>query len=296
MKKLLLILNPNSGTKRANKYLTDIIVLFREYGYESIVCVTADSFDAYRYVEMHHSSCDMVVCIGGDGTFNQIVESFVKLKCDLPIGYIPAGSTNDFANSLKLNRRIMDAANDIMTGNIINIDVGKFNNRYFSYVASCGLFTKVSYATPQSVKNMYGHLAYVLEGIKDLTAVKSEHLKFVLNNNVYEDDYVFAAVCNSTSVGGFLTINPDAVDLNDGLFEILLIKMPKNIIELNSIILALNSHDYSTDMVTFVSTDSAVIYADSDTNWTLDGEYMKGSDIIEMSCINNAIKLVVPNM
>ncbi len=295
MKNLLLILNPNAGMKKANKYLTDILVLFKSYGYESTVCVTTDGNDAFKYVQKYYNDSELIVCIGGDGTFNQVVEAVIELKCNKPIGYIPAGSTNDFANSLKLSKKILEAAEDIMTGMIVNIDIGKFNDRYFSYVASCGLFTKASYATPQNVKNMYGHLAYVLEGIKDLTAIKSEHLKFEFDGKVYEDDYVFAAVCNSTSVGGVLTLKPDAVDLNDGLFEILLIKMPKNIMDLNAIIVALNTQEYNTEMITFHSVSSAKIYADKNTNWTIDGEFMRGCDIIDMQGINNAIKIVVPN-
>ncbi len=295
MKNLLLILNPNAGMKKANKYLTDILVLFKHYGYESTVCVTTDGNDAFKYVKKYQNDSDLIVCIGGDGTFNQIVEAVIELKCTKAIGYIPAGSTNDFANSLKLSKKVLEAAEDIMTGNIVNIDIGKFNDRYFSYIASCGLFTKASYSTPQNVKNMYGHLAYVLEGIKDLTSVKSHHLKFEFDGKVYEDDYVFAAVCNSTSVGGLLTLDPDSVDLNDGLFEILLIKMPKNIMDLNAIIVALNTREYNTEMITFHSASSAKIYADKNTNWTIDGEYMRGCNIIDMKGINNAVKIVVPN-
>ena len=295
MKNLLLIINPNAGMKKANKYLTDILVLFKSYGYESMVCVTTDGNDPFNFVKKYHTDSDLIVCIGGDGTFNQVVGAIIELKCSKPIGYIPAGSTNDFANSLKLSKKIMDAAKDIMTGKTINIDIGKFNDRYFSYVASCGLFTKASYATPQNVKNMYGHLAYVFEGIKDLTSIKSEHLKFEFDGKIYEDDYVFAAVCNSTSVGGVLALDPNTVDLNDGLFEILLIKMPKSIMDLNSIIVALNTQEYDTKMITFHSVSSAKIYADKNTDWTIDGEYMKGCEVINMQSINNAIKIIVPN-
>ena len=295
MKNILLIINPNAGMKKANKYLTDILVLFKKNGYETRVCVTMGANDGYEFVKQYHSECDMIVCIGGDGTFNQTVEGMIDCGCSKPLGYIPAGSTNDFANGLKLSRKVMEAAEDIMTGKVVDIDIGKFNDRYFSYIASCGLFTKVSYSTPQNVKNMYGHLAYVFEGMKDLATIKPEHLRIETEGNVFEDDYIFAAICNSTSVGGILTIKPDVVDLNDGMFELLLIKSPKNIIELNNIILALNTQDYSTDLITFHSISSAKLYADKNNAWTLDGEYMHGCDIIEMSCIKNAIKLVIPD-
>ena len=295
MKDILLIINPNSGMKKANKYLTDILVMFKEHGYETKVCITSKTGDAYQYIADNHNKCNLIVCIGGDGTLNQVVSAMLDCECDKPLGYIPAGSTNDFATGMKLSKKILHAANDIMTGKITYIDIGKFNDRYFSYVASCGLFTKVSYQTSQSDKNLYGHLAYVLEGIKDLASVKSQHLRFEFDGKVFEDDYVFAAVCNSTSVGGILTLNPDMVDLNDGLFEVFLIKMPKNIIELNSIIMSLNAKDYSSDLITFYSVSSAKIYASKDINWTIDGEFMRGADVIEMNGINNAIKMIVPN-
>lgn len=294
MKNILLIINPNAGTKKANKYLTDILVLFKENGYDTRVCVTMGKNQVMPYVKHYGDESDMIVCIGGDGTFNETVEAVISTGCDKPIGYIPAGSTNDFANGLNLSKRIMDAARDIMTGTPVAIDIGKFNNRYFSYIASCGLFTKVSYNTPQSVKNTYGHLAYVIEGLKDLANIKSVHLRTEADGKVFEDDYIFAAICNSTSVGGILTIKPDVVDLTDGMMEILLIKTPKNIIDLNNIVVALNAQDYSTDLITFCSANNAVIYTDASDNWTLDGEFMAGCEKISMECLNKAVKFIVP--
>lgn len=294
MKKILMIMNPNSGTKKANKILTDILLLFNKYGYDTLVCMTTKTGDAAEYVKKYHLSVDVIVCVGGDGTLNQVVSSMVDNKCTIPLGYIPTGSTNDFATGMKINKNVIDAANDIMTGDVRYIDVGKFNDRYFCYIASCGLFTKVSYNTSQEFKNLFGHLAYVLEGIKDLASVKSRHLKIEFDDKIIEDDYIFAAICNSTSVGGVLTINPDFVNLNDGLFELLLVKMPKNLIEMNSVIIALNSMDYSNDLITFNSVSSAKIYSLDDNDWSIDGEYMKGCKHIEMTAISDAIKIIVP--
>lgn len=294
MKNILLVINPNAGTKKANKYLTDILVLFKERGYETRVCVTMGRNQIMPFVRDYGSDSDMIVCIGGDGTFNETVEAVLETGCDKPIGYIPAGSTNDFANGMNLSKRIMDAARDIMDGTPMSIDIGKFNERHFSYIASCGLFTKVSYNTPQAIKNTYGHLAYVVQGMRDLANIKSVHLKIETENEVFEDDYIFAAICNSTSVGGVLTIKPDVVDLTDGLMEILLIKNPKNIIELNNIVIALNTQEYTTDLITFCSAKSAKIFSDSNNDWTLDGEFMAGCDEIEMKCVNKAIKFIVP--
>ena len=295
MKQILLIMNPNSGTKKANKYLTDIILLFKKYNYDTRVCLTTNSNDAHEFVSNFHRKSDIIVCIGGDGTLNQVVTSMIACKCDIPIGYIPSGSTNDFATGMKLNKKIMDAAKDIMSGSVSYIDVGMFNDRCFCYIASTGLFTKTSYQTSQTFKNTYGHLAYFLEGIKDLASIKSSRLRFEYDNKVFEDDYIFAAVCNSTSVGGVLKLNSDFVDLNDGLFEIFLVKMPKNLLEFNSIMIAINSRDYSTDMITFLSVPQVKITSFDDVDWTIDGEFMSGTDVIEMKTIRNAVKFIIPN-
>lgn len=296
MKKLLLIMNPNAGTKRANKYLTDILLLFAKHGYESYVRLTQAKGDGYEYAKTCPSDAELIVCIGGDGTFNETIGGMLDSGIKIPVGYIPAGSTNDFGNGLGLSKRIMKAAEDIMTGTVKVIDIGKFNDRYFSYTASFGVFTKVSYNTSQTTKNTLGHMAYLLEGIKELSSIRSEHIKLKVNGELIEDDYIFGAICNSTSLGGVLTLSSDVVDLSDGLFEILLIKMPKNIIELNSIVLALNSKEYSsTNMIRFLSATSAQIEADKDLAWTLDGEYMEGSTVISMENIHNAVSLIVPN-
>ena len=296
MKKILLIMNPNSGTKRANKYLTDILLVFSSYGYSADVNLTMGRGDGFNIAKEKSHLYDLVVCIGGDGTFNEVVGGLVESGSDVPIGYIPAGSTNDFGSGLKLSKRILQAAEDVMTGDIRKIDIGKFDDRYFSYTASFGVFTKVSYTTSQSIKNALGHLAYLLEGIKELSSIRSEHIKVRVNGEIIEGDYIFGAICNSTSLGGILMLSEDVVDLSDGMFEILLIKMPKNIIELNSIILALNTKEYSsTNMIHFFSASKAQIESDKTVSWTLDGEYMEGKSIINMENIHDAISIVVPS-
>jgi YegS/Rv2252/BmrU family lipid kinase len=211
------------------------------------------------------------------------------------IGYIPAGSTNDFANSLKLSKNILKAAEDIMEGSARQIDIGSFEGRNFSYVASFGAFTDISYKTPQNVKNSLGYLAYALEGIKDIGNLKSKHLRFIADGNVIEDDFIFGAICNSTSVGGVINLDPHLVDLSDGLFEILLIRLPKDLLELNEIIIALSSKKYKTKMITFLSAGEIIVEAKESVDWTLDGEYALGDKIIHIKNINKAIKFITNN-
>ncbi len=291
-KKLLLIMNPCAGTKKANKYLTDILVLFGKYGYNTTVYMTEATGDAKQYAKENAKHFDLIVAIGGDGTFNEVVAGVLKSGTDVEIGYIPAGSTNDFANSLKLSKNILKAAGDIMDGTAVQLDIGSFNGRTFSYVASFGAFTEAAYKTPQNVKNTLGHLAYALEGIKDIAHLKSKHLRLVADGTVIEDDFVFGAICNSTSVGGVINLDTRIVDLSDGLFEILLIRLPKDLFELNEVVLALGSKKYNTDLITFLSAKNIVIETKEDINWTLDGEYAYGEEKIVVKNLHKAIKLI----
>ncbi len=285
-------MNPCAGTKKANKYLTDILVLFGKNGYNSTVHLTEDTGDAKNFAKENAKNFDLVVAIGGDGTFNEVVEGVIKSGADVEIGYIPAGSTNDFANSLKLSRNILRAAEDIMVGTAKQIDIGSFNGRNFSYVASFGAFTEVAYKTPQNAKNTLGYLAYALEGIKDIANLKSKHLRFVADDTVIEDDFIFGAICNSTSVGGVINLDPKLVDLSDGLFELLLIRLPKDLFELNEIVLALGSKKYNTKMISFLSAKNISVETPEQINWTLDGEYACGAETIKVENLHKAIKFI----
>ena len=217
MKKMLFIMNPFAGQKRANRQLSDLLLMFANAGYDVITHMTTGTGSAVEAVERLAGEVELIVCCGGDGTFNETVSGLLKSGADVKLGYIPAGSTNDFAASLKLSTNILQAAQDILEGEATPYDVGKFGDRYFSYVASFGAFTRASYATPQSVKNALGHTAYVLEGIQELSQIRKEHIRMEMDGEVVEDDFLFGAICNSTSVGGILTLDPKQVDMADGL-------------------------------------------------------------------------------
>lgn len=288
-------MNPCAGTKKANKYLTDILVLFGKNGYNTSVYMSEAAGDAKQYAKENAKNFDLIVAIGGDGTFNEVVAGVLKSGADVTIGYIPAGSTNDFANSLKLSKNILKAADDIMSGTATQIDIGSFNGRNFSYVASFGAFTEASYKTPQNLKNTLGHLAYAFEGIKDIANLKSKHLRITADDVVIEDDFMFGAICNSTSVGGVINLDPKMVDLSDGMFELLLIRLPKDLFELNEMVVALSSKKYKTKMITFISAKNITIETKEDINWTLDGEYAYGEEIIKVENLNKAIKIITNN-
>ena len=293
MKQMLFIMNPYSGTRKANRYLADIISLFNKAGYEVNIRMTAGPGDATTFAESHCAGMDLVVCCGGDGTLNETITGMLRAGVNIPIGYIPAGSTNDFAASLKLSTNIMQAAKDIVEGQPMPYDVGLFCDRYFSYVASFGAFTKSSYATPQSVKNALGHTAYLLEGITELTQIRKLHVRVELEDEVIEDDFIFGAVSNSTSIGGILTLDPKQVDMSDGLLEVFLVRSPRNLSELTECIRAIRSHRYNDcAMVTFATVRKLRVIADANMPWTLDGEKFDGQGQINIENIQHAIHLV----
>lgn len=293
MKKLLLILNPCSGKKKASHALADVVNVFNRGGYDVTVYITAARGDATKVVAQRAPEFDLVVCAGGDGTFNETISGLLAGGHDTPIGYLPAGSTNDFASSLHLSKNLVEAARDIVEGTPRRLDVGRFNDRYFSYVASFGAFTRASYATSQNVKNALGHLAYILSGIKELAYIRSRRLRFTLDDGrVLEDEYIFGAISNSTSVAGILTLSEDLVDMNDGVFELLLVRKPENLLELNDCVLALTTQDYHTPMLTFTSARSVEIEAPEDMDWTLDGEREPGSARCRAENLHDAIRIV----
>lgn len=289
---LLLILNPAAGTRSARRLLPEIIAMFTNYGYACLTFVTEQRGDATRFVEQYGDRAGKIVCIGGDGTFNETITGLLRAGLRVPVGYIPAGSTNDFANSLHLPSGILEAARNIVEGEPVTLDAGRFRERYFAYVASFGAFTRASYETPQNVKNALGHLAYILEGMKDLPTIRPEHVKLVANGETFEDDYLFGAVSNSTSLGGILTLPQETVDMNDGMFEIMLVHMPKTAAELNEILTAVTSKQYRCGMIDFIRTSRAEVFASSAMDWSLDGEREKGCEHIVIENVRDALRLL----
>lgn len=291
-KRLLLILNPISGKMAGKKHLADVLEPFCCAGYIPTVFVTTGRGNARELACTHGGKADLVVCLGGDGTFNEVMTGLLEGGHTTPIGYIPCGSTNDFAAGLGLQKTIPEATAAILEGEPHTYDVGVFGERYFSYVASFGIFTRASYATPQNVKNALGHLAYVLEGMKELSNIRSWHARFEVDGQTVEGDYVFGAISNATSLGGVLKMDPHTVDMNDGLLELLLVKMPRTATELSECIRALAEQRYATDAITFMSGSEFVVHADPTMDWTLDGEWESGQETIRVCNRRNAIQII----
>ena len=291
-KKLLFLMNPNAGQRKANKHLPEIISLFNHYGYEVTVFMTTGPGSGVGIVEPRAEQYDLIVCAGGDGTLNEAISGVLRSGSNCPIGYIPCGSTNDFAATLKLSTDVMKAALDIMEGSPVEYDVGRFGDRYFSYIASFGALTQVSYSTPQTMKNALGHLAYVLSGITALPQIRSIPMALELDGVPVEGKYIFGAVSNSTSVGGVLTLNPRLVDLCDGKFEVMLVRLPKDPAELAQCVTALQNGTYDCAAITYRSVSSLTIRQDPAVAWTLDGERADGAQTIRIENLHRAIRLV----
>ena len=292
MKKMLFIMNPFAGMRKANRFLADIIMIFNRAGYEVITHMTAGAGDAEKVAQNRAKDMDLVACCGGDGTFSETISGILRSGADVPVGYIPAGSTNDFAISLGLPADILQAAQIIAEGQPVAVDVGKFGDRYFSYVASFGAFTRASYATPQNVKNALGHTAYILGGIQEISKIQKVHVRMELDDQIIEDDFLFGAISNSTSYAGIVSLDPKQVDMSDGQLEILLVRAPKNLTEISECIQAVQNQKYNCSMITFCRSQKLKVYADPEMPWTLDGEKEDGHEEIDVVNEHLAIRIM----
>lgn len=270
--KLLFVYNPKAGKAQIKNKLADILDVFAAADYEITICPTRQKGDATELVANRSEDYSLVVCSGGDGTLDEAVTGMIQSGRRTPIGYIPAGSTNDFAGSLNLPKGMVEAAKAIVDGTTFRCDIGNFNDDVFVYIAAFGLFTDVSYETPQDMKNVLGHMAYLLEGMKRLPSIKSYHVKATFRGNTIEDDFVFGMITNSVSVGGFKNITGKYVDLDDGVFEVTLIKTPTNPVELNDIMFSLISGNMNSQYMYCFRTEEITLESAEPISWTLDGE------------------------
>ncbi|MDO4333274.1 MAG: YegS/Rv2252/BmrU family lipid kinase [Eubacteriales bacterium] len=293
-KRLLFIFNPKAGKGQIRNHLLDIIDIFVKAGYEVTARPTQYAGEAAEIAAEAAKKYDLVVCSGGDGTLDEVVTGIMKTAPQVPVGYIPAGSTNDFANSLRIPKSMKRAAEAAVSGELYACDVGAFNDSTFVYIAAFGLFTDVSYETRQEMKNVLGHMAYILEGMKKLAAVKSYHMKITTQDTVIEDDFLYGMVTNSTSVGGFRGITGKFVNLSDGVFEVTLVKRPKNLEDLNQILGALTMRDIDAAQMYCFKTSRIKFETDEELAWTLDGEFGGKHTEVVIENRKQALKIMTP--
>lgn len=281
-KTLLFIVNPRAGRTRTPVPFFDIVSLFSESGYLVSARQTQARGDATRIILEEGAQYDLVVCCGGDGTLNEAVTGILALPSPPPLGYIPCGSTNDFAASLRLPAQPLEAAQRILASSGGYLDVGSFNGRPFVYVASFGAFTSASYSAPQSVKNELGHLAYILEGVKDLSTLRPYRATVSTETERFEGEFLFGAVTNATSVGGLMKLKEELVQLDDGQFELLLIPTPKTPLELQNLLKGLLTQDYSGEGLIFRHVSHVTVETPESFPWALDGEFDQGAGRLEI--------------
>lgn len=271
-KRLLFVYNPKAGKAQIRTKLADILDIFAAKEYDITIFPTRKHDDARQIVKDRSKDYELVVCSGGDGTLDEVVTGMMQSGSRVPIGYIPAGSTNDFGGSLSLPKNMVRAAEVIVNGRDFACDIGSFNNDVFVYIAAFGLFTDVSYETKQDVKNVLGHMAYLLEGMNRLSAIKSYAMKVTYGDRVIRDDFIFGMITNSMSVGGFKNITGKNVKLDDGVFEVTLIKRPKNPVELSSIMVSLLNRNIDSSYMYCFRTAELTLESAEPVTWTLDGE------------------------
>ena len=291
MKKCLLIINPCSGKLKIQNELLDIIKILNENEYSTEVQITL-SHNHAREIAKDINDKDLIICSGGDGTLNQVVSGMIDGNVNIPLGYIPSGSTNDYANTLGLSFNMKESVNNIVAGKPHALDVGCFNKEdYFNYVASFGIFTAASYNTPQTSKNMFGNLAYLFSGIADIANSKPIQLACEMDGVRVDGEYILGLVLNTTSVAGIMKLNTIDVDLSDGLFEVILIKNPKDLNEYNRIFDGLINCKFSDPVFTFAKAKNISFYFNTDISWSLDGEEKKGGKFVNINNLNKRIQI-----
>ena len=292
MKNLLFIVNLKAGKTKSTAPLFDAIARFSQAGYLVRLFITTRAGDACQAAAECGGEYDLVVCAGGDGTLNEVVCGLMTLEKRPPIGYLPNGSTNDFATSLKLSSNPAMAAAAIASGRATHLDVGRFNTRFFAYVASFGALTKASYSATQAAKNALGHLAYILEGLGSLDSLHSYRAKIEADGEVFDGEFIFGAVCNSTSLGGLVKLDPEKVQMDDGKFELLLLKMPKSPLDLQNLITGLLKMKYDAPGIIFRHVERVRLTTEDNIPWSLDGEYAPSCPLVEIETLPQAITLI----
>ncbi|MCI6053989.1 diacylglycerol/lipid kinase family protein [Dysosmobacter sp.] len=292
-KKLLLIFNPKAGRSKPRGPLFDALALLSENGYLVRIHRTTAAGDAAETAAREGGDYDLVVASGGDGTLNEVISGLSRLEHPPLLGYLPQGSTNDFAASLRIPGDPEQAAAAIVQQRVQVLDIGQWNQRCFAYVASFGAFTKTSYSAPQAAKNALGHFAYILEGMKDLNSLRPYRVKITADGETLDGEYLFGAVCNSTSIGGLMKLDPGRVVLDDGKFELLLIPNPKNAMDLQNLVMDLLNQNYDGQGLIFRHVSQLHLETKEDLPWSLDGEYAPSVPAVDIVNCRGALRMLL---
>ena len=294
MKKLLFVFNPFAGKGMIKNELYNIVDIFTKQGYDVTVYPTQYAGDGGRKLREEAEEYDMVLASGGDGTLSEAVSAMMSIDRKIPLGYIPAGSTNDVAMSLGLPLKAVDCANAIANGVYFDYDIGKFNHdTNFVYVAAFGAFTSVSYETPQEYKNRFGHAAYLVEAMRRVNQIRGYDLVIEHDGEVIEGSFALGLISNSQSIAGMKNFIQDGVCYDDGLFEVCLIRNPSNAIELSSILAEAAINKLTGPSFVTFKTSKLKITSEQPLAWALDGESGGVHNEVEIENIKQAIRLKI---
>ena len=291
MKKLLFIFNPASGLGKIKNELYKIVDFYEKEGYIVTLYATQKKGDAFNVLTNLKENYDLLVCSGGDGTVNEILNGIIYAGLNIPLAYIPSGSANDLGRSIGIPTELTQALSTSVNGEIFSMDVGKFNDNYFAYVAAFGIFTDVPYKTPQEVKNLLGYQAYVLEGIKSISTLKSYNLQLEYDDGILEGDFVVGLITNSYSVAGIKNTISKDISLNDGLFEVILVRMPKTIQDLQKIISDILLNQENKENIITLKTSKLKIKSEP-MEWTIDGENGGMHKEVEIDNIKQKLNII----
>lgn len=291
-KKLLFIINPVSGRRIYRRSLADLIHVFEENGFEVSAYLTEKRGDATEMAASLGPKYDRIVCLGGDGTLGEVINGLARIDFSVPLGYIPAGSTNDFAATLDISQDHISAAMDASQGEEKALDVLRLGSRFYINTANIGIFTSVAYTAPQGMKNAMGQLAYVLGGIKDLSKLRAERIRLTTAEDSFEGDYLFGAICNSSTLT--LGPHPEGKFPDDGRFDALFIKKPANRTELQKTVLQLLGRSFPSEHIDYFQADSMTVETAAPGVWSVDGERYDAGSYCPVEVLHKKLRFIVP--
>lgn len=294
--KILMIVNPKAGRAKIEKYAEEIKEKFeRSNNYDVEIRYTTKENNATNIIKNYDDDYDIIIVCGGDGTLNEAIEGLHKIEKKVFVGYIPVGTTNDFAKSLKVSFDVFDIANNLNKYETKNVDVGLFNDRTFNYVASIGIFSKTSYKTSSKLKNKMGRIAYFFLGAQEVFSHKSFKLKIHSGVNVIEDEFLYGSISNSKYIGGFNLFKNENVELDDGEFEAIFVRKPSNIFRTLKLLLKALRGNLNDENIYYFKTSEIEIESTEETEWSIDGEYSGKVKNIKISNLNKYIEYILPS-
>jgi diacylglycerol kinase (ATP) len=292
MKSMMLIVNPKAGRMHSRNRLHNLVRQFNQNDYQCHLFVTNRSGDVKQMLEVYGQNYQLIVALGGDGTLNEVITTMINSKISIPLGFIPGGTTNDFARSHQIPINFKNATQKIMTGSITKIDIGAFNHRYFNYIATFGAYTAVAYQTNQTLKNWLGYPAYLVSSFKHLNSLRKYSITLTINGQTTSEDVIFLAITNSTSVGGLLRYPQDQIQLDDGYLEICILRYPTKPTEWISLTQALATGQYTHPLITLTKASTFKIVSEEVIDWCLDGEYGGQAKSVDIHCLPQQIQLI----